>query len=61
MRQIKVNYQGKIKKIEIGKYENALEIGDNFDNDDFDYTNIPHETVPDLIRELIRLYPDWDK
>ena len=61
MRQIEVNYQGKIKKIEIGKYENALEIGDNFDNDDFDCINIPHETVPDLIRGLISLYPDWDK
>ncbi|HGN1344128.1 TPA: hypothetical protein ACKRMM_005970 [Pseudomonas aeruginosa] len=61
MKLIDFEFDGKIKQIEIVKYESALEIGDNIHNLNFDYINVPHKNVPDLIHALIELYPDWDK
>lgn len=57
--------------VEVGKYPGVLEIGyvdtrctcgDGSCDASVhggDYINIPHEQVPELIRELVRLYPEW--
>jgi len=59
--------------IEVGKYPDCLEIGfiDERCNcgdgtceakvHGGEYVNIPTKQVPELIKKLIRLYPDWDK
>lgn len=64
------------EELSVGKYNYVLEIGVEdssctCSHDDpehcsaeihnGEYVNVPHEHVPDLIRKLIELYPDWDK
>lgn len=63
------------EELSVGKYNYVLEIGVNdksctCSSDGYttcnaeihngEYINVPHEHVPDLIKKLIEMYPDWN-
>ncbi|EMI4427843.1 hypothetical protein V6478_001196 [Providencia rettgeri] len=58
---INIEFEGEAKEIRMGRFSDVLEIGENTENPNFDYINIPNQYARALIRELVKLYPDWDK
>ena len=58
---INIEFEGEKKEIRMGRFSDVLEIGENTENPNFDYINIPNQYARPLIRELVNLYPDWDK
>ncbi|EPQ7202409.1 hypothetical protein [Providencia stuartii] len=58
---IDIEFEGEAKEIRMGRFSGVLEIGENTENPNFDYINIPNRYVRQLIRELVKLYPEWDK
>lgn len=58
---IDIEFEGEAKEIRMGRFSDVLEIGENTENPNFDCINIPNQYAKQLIRELVRLYPDWDK
>lgn len=58
---IDIEFEGEEKEIRMGRFSDVLEIGENTENPNFDYINIPDKYARPLIRELVKLYPDWDK
>lgn len=59
--EIDIEFEGEAKEIRTVRFSDALEITENTENPNFDYINIPDEYARPLIRELVKLYPDWDK
>lgn len=58
-KNIEINHRGTKKTVRVGRFEHVLEIGENTTDPFFDYVNIPNECVHELIKELVRLYPNW--
>lgn len=68
MRNFEIKHNNRDHVIEIGQYGDIFEIGCSVNGDvmedgelDIDYVNIPNHSAPTAIKELIRMFPDWDK
>lgn len=68
MTSFKIKHKGRDHEVEVGQYGDIFEIGCTVNCDvmedgefDMDYVNIPNTNAPALIKELVRLFPDWDK